>query len=416
MNYHLISSIIKGIWAIDPTEALGYAPLLQNIFGQSPVVFEFDEELFKPYSISNTSEYSRYSGWNNAPEGSIAIIPVQGPLMKNDQYCGPVGMETMGKMVKEADNSPNISGIILKVDSPGGTVDGTETFANIVKATKKPVIAVADGLVASAALWIASAADEIWATNGKTQVGSIGTMLSFADLQPAYEKLGVKFHNIVADQSKDKNKTYEDIRAGRYDDYKKEVLNPLAQDFIDAIKNNLNPTDDQLTGKVFFAENVIGTLVTKIGTFDEAVSYMLQKKEKSNNSNNNKAEKQMKNFETINKVLGVELEMTEEGVYLNEEQLSVLDKALSDSTANADALKKAQENLQKEQKARTEANQQIQQLTAEVEKLRKKPGAETAKAVTETEIEVDKEKDENVVRDNKGFIENLSALEKEFEI
>ena len=418
MNYQLISSIVKGIWAIDQSAALGYAPLIRNIFGQSDIQFEFDKNAFRVSALDE--QMSEYGDFNSAPSGSIAVIPVNGPLMKQDQYCGPVGMETLGNMVKEADASPHIDGIILKVDSPGGTVDGTETFANIIKETKKPVIAFADGLVASAALWIASASDEIWAANNKTQIGSVGVLLSFMDIQPAYEKLGVKFHQITADQSKDKTKRFDDLRAGNYDEYKKEVLNPLAEDFINAIKNNLNPTDDQLTGKVFFAQDVIGTLITGVASWDKTVERMqeLIAQNKSKSNNKSKTQATMKQFEAINKALGVEeMASTDEGVFLNEEQLSTIDALLAQIDKNAADLKEAQENLTKAQADLETANQSIQAKDAEIAELRQTAGAETAKAVSEKETVSDTDsKDGNVVNEKKSFVENLAAVADEFDI
>lgn len=427
MNYHLISAIVKGVWAIDEAAALSYAPLLNNILGKSPVAFEFDKEQFKVTSYDrSTARYSTWDGFRNAPKGSIVIIPISGPLMKNDQYCGPRGMASIGEIIKEADKSDNISGIILKIDSPGGTVDGTVALAEIVKSVSKPIIAFADGLMASAALWIAASADEIIAADNKTQIGSIGVILSFADLQPAYEKLGVKFHQITADQSSDKNKMFNDLRAGKYDDYKKEVLNPLADAFIAHIEENLpGVTKDQLTGKVFFAENVVGSLADSIGNFDYAINRMnalIETNDKNSNSNNNTAT--MKKFEAIDKVVGAELQTTEEGAHLNLEQLESVNTALEQGAADAASLETANtaktnaENAQKKAESDlAEANKTIQSQSAEIEELKKNPGDKTASITTEKETAASEDKgDKNVTSDNKDFLENLESVAEEFGI
>ena len=424
MNYHLISAIVKGVWAINEESALGYAPLLNNIIGNSAVAFEFDEEQFKPFSIErSTGNYSRYSGWDKAPKGSVAVIPISGPMMKNDQYCGPVGMETIGQMIREADDAYNIDGILLKIDSPGGTVDGTVALAEIVENTKKPIIAFADGLMTSAALWVGSSADEIIAATARTQIGSVGVLLTFADLQPAYEKLGVKFHTIVADQSKDKNKMWEDLRAGKYDEYKKQILNPLADDFISHIKTAFPAvTDEHLTGKVFFASDLEGTIVNSIGNFDHAVSRLGQliDEQKSTSSLNNNNTATMKKFEAINKVVGAELVATDDGVFLNEEQLDKVNTAIEQGVSDAAALETANTATADAEKAKDTAvadldaaNDTIKSLQAEIEDLKKKPGAETAKAVTESDKIVEEEKDGNVTSDSKSFIENLEAVKEE---
>jgi len=108
--------------------------------------------------------------------------------MKEDMVCGPAGTATLGRIIQQADNNPNISAIVLHIDSPGGTVDGTEALANIIRNTNKPVVAFADGLMASAALWIGSAANEIIASTDTDEIGSVGVIMRFADWQPHWEK------------------------------------------------------------------------------------------------------------------------------------------------------------------------------------------------------------------------------------
>lgn len=331
MNYHLVSAILKGVWAMDEFSALSYAPLLSNILTPGNNDFEFDKESLHISSYQrSTASHSSWNGFDKAPKGSIAIISLSGPLMKNDQYCGPRGMTSIGNSIKEADESKNIDGIILKIDSPGGSVDGTAALAEIVEQTKKPIIAFADGLVASAALWIGASADEIIAANNKTQIGSIGVLLSFADMQPAFEKMGVKFHQVVADQSKDKTKFWDDLRAGNYEGYKKEVLNPIAEDFISHMKQaRPDIQENHLTGKVFFAQDVQGSLVDSIGNLDHAIARMSELIDQRNeDSNTNQNSAKMSKHKKINSVLGAEIQTTEEGAFLNNEQLEALETAL----------------------------------------------------------------------------------------
>ncbi len=403
---------------MDESAAISYAPLLSNIIGQSPVAFEFDEKQFEVSSYErSTATYSKWNGgFRDAPKGSIAVIPLSGPLMKNDQFCGPRGMATIGSIIKEADNSDNIDGIILKIDSPGGTADGTSDLAEIVKGTSKPIIAFADGLIASAALWIGASADEIIAANNKTQIGSIGVILSFADLQPAYEKLGVKFHNVVADQSKDKNKMWQEIQQGKYDNYKKEVLNPLAEDFINHIKENLpNVKNDQLTGSVFFAENVIGSLVNSVGNFDYAIerlTELIDENKSNTNSKNNTAT--MKKFKAIDKVVGADLQTTDEGAHLNNDQLESINSSIEQGATDAAALETATAAQATAETAQATAEANLVTANETIATLKDKPGAESAVVITGSDKVIPKDGDKNVTNDSKGFMENVDAIEAEF--
>lgn len=349
MNYQLAAAILKNKWAIEPNFAMNSAGLVADILAGNIEVEANAEEQNKPVAIgidarrrnSPNGTYTYY-GWDDAPENSIALIKIQGSLMKNNQSCGPIGMAQIGERIKEADKNQNFVGILLQIDSPGGTVDGTQTLAEIVKNTQKPTLAFVDGLMASAALWIGSSADEVWASTADDEVGSVGVLMSFMDIQPYYESLGVKFHTITATPSTEKVKMWEDLRAGKYDAYRKEFLDPIAQTFIDAVKENRPGVEEEhLTGKVFLAKNSLGIFVDQIGKFEAALDRIYELTEEQNRAQgqtgsgqaaNNYSPKitEMKQYKNVNAALGVEqLEAHDGTVSLNEEQLEALDTQLA---------------------------------------------------------------------------------------
>ena len=300
-----------------------------------------------------------------------------------------MGMATMGNYIKQANRDPDIAGVVLKIDSPGGTVDGTEQFANIIKKSAKPVVAYVDGLAASAAMWIASAAREIIASSGKDEVGSVGVISQFADAQPMWEKEGVRFHRIISSQTPDKNKLFEDVRAGNYDEYRKTVLDRFASLFINTMKTNRPAVkDEQLTGKVYFAEDVMGTLVDSIGTLEDAIDRVLELAEQQepiiHQSNN-----VMNQYNRINAVLGVEqLEAMDESVSLNEEQLDLIEAALAEPAVDAEMqeqLASAQADLEAAQGDLDTANATIDQLNARITELEQEPGSTPAEVVKKTD-------------------------------
>jgi protease-4 len=267
--------------------------------------------------------------------------------MKEDMVCGPAGTATLGRIILQADNNPNISAIVLHIDSPGGTVDGTEALANIIRNTHKPVVAFVDGLMASAALWIGSAANEIIASTDTDEIGSVGVIMRFADWQPHWEKKGVKFHTVAASTSPEKNKAFDELREGNYDAYIKEVLDPLDVKFMNVIKERFpNCEEKHLTGKVFFARDVMGIFVNSIGTLADAVTraYELANPIETNSNNNLKNTRTMKQFAKLNAVLGLDaLESVDDAVSMNEEQLELVDSALlQNDQAVADARTEAE--------------------------------------------------------------------------
>lgn len=368
-SFRLLSAILKGKWLLEPNFALTQGSLIAALVNKQTDIEKEDPDLLSAYAVSaedpNRARYSWYHGFDKAPKNSVAVIRLAGTLMKEDQYCGPAGMATIGEIIKEADQHPNINSIVLHIDSPGGTVDGTEALAQIVKNTQKPIISFVDGLMASAALWIGTSADEIMASTDTDEVGSVGVLLSFADIQPYWEKQGVVFHTITASTSPEKVKMWEDLRDGKYEGYIKDVLDPLDEKFMAAVKQNRpNVTDKHLTGKVFFARDVMDVFVDSLGTLEDAVTrayeLSLPDQEEENNNLNNTSE--MKQFEKINTVLGVEsLESVDESVSLNEEQLQTIETALAaNDQAIADAREAAETERDEAVQARDTAEENLQ--------------------------------------------------------
>jgi protease-4 len=98
-------------------------------------------------------------------------------------------------------------------------------------------------------------------------------MLSFADMQPYYEAQGVVFHEIYATKSTDKNKDINEVIDGKYDNYIKNTLDPINEQFHASVKSNRPDLKKEvLTGKLYFANDAIGMgLIDEIGSMDYAI-------------------------------------------------------------------------------------------------------------------------------------------------
>lgn len=131
----------------------------------------------------------------------IALIGIQGLMVRSipswASWAEDEGLATATARVRQAvlaaAADPAVKGIMLMIDSPGGSVDGTQDLAHAVRAAAgvKPVRAHAPGLAASAAYWVASQATEF--TAGETAlVGSIGVITSFYDFSKALADAGIK--------------------------------------------------------------------------------------------------------------------------------------------------------------------------------------------------------------------------------
>jgi signal peptide peptidase SppA len=127
--------------------------------------------------------------------GSVAIVTVSGVMTKNGSSLSAEGSTRMAKAaIRSAARDESISGIVLRMDTPGGTVSGTDEFAQAIKAAaqKKPVIGFVEDLCASAGVWTVSQCAEVYANSSTAQIGSIGTYLGLYDLSKMAEKEGIK--------------------------------------------------------------------------------------------------------------------------------------------------------------------------------------------------------------------------------
>lgn len=209
---------------------------------------------------------------------SIAVIRAAGTLMKAESSFGGTSTVQLRRDIRNAVADEAVSGILLAVDSPGGTVDGTWDLANEVKAAnrKKPVYAWVDGLAASAAYWMASQAGQVYAGNPMAQIGSIGTYLAVYDYSAAAERDGVKVHLFTTGPLKGLGVPGAPIT----DDQKAHLqgrINEAQTFFDDAVRKGRGLSAAQLeavrTGAAWFADAAQERrLIDGVKSFDQAVA------------------------------------------------------------------------------------------------------------------------------------------------
>jgi signal peptide peptidase SppA len=131
----------------------------------------------------------------------VAVIPVVGPLFRYANLftaiSGASSYEILAKDFTAALDNPDIRGIVLDIDSPGGEVNGCAEFANMIYEARgiKPILAYASGDAASGAYWIASACDQI-VVSETSSLGSIGVVAVYRGGEAASDRV-----EIVSSQS-----------------------------------------------------------------------------------------------------------------------------------------------------------------------------------------------------------------------
>lgn len=141
--------------------------------------------------------------------GDIAVVKLNGVLAKKMNFLTQISGGTSTQLLKrdfaQAMNDPLVNKIILHIDSPGGSVDGTQSVVDLIFESRgkgKPIIAFADGAMASAAYWIGSAADRVIMGDNTTSIGSIGVVATHIDHSKQNEKMGIKVTEITSGKFK----------------------------------------------------------------------------------------------------------------------------------------------------------------------------------------------------------------------
>lgn len=280
----LYSAVCRGKWFISFHEVDANLLLLQRLLSHDasladgkplsadqpvPVMLEHEGQLMK-----------RGDSFADAPEGSTAIIPLRGTMLKYGTMCS-YGTTEIASVIREAADSKNISSIVLDIDSGGGSVDAIAPLADAVRyaQAKRKAVVASCALCASAAYYVASYCNEIQADNNiDAEFGSIGVMMSFADYAKYYENEGIKVHTIYSNLSDYKNAPFEAAKKGEYDKIRDEELDPLARDFQENVKRNRGArlkldTEGLLRGRMFYARDAVAAgLADAVGTLEQAAA------------------------------------------------------------------------------------------------------------------------------------------------
>ena len=280
------NAIRRGKWFICESELIAQQAIVDALLAHESIE---GSEKDKPYRYFAKSSGTGGVGnsFDDAPEGSIAIIELTGTMLKNDTLCA-YGTSSIAAQLREAADSQNIEGIILDIDSGGGAVDAIAPLISAIDyahSKLKPVVAICD-LCASAAYYVASACAHIMASNAiSSEFGSIGVMMSFRDYSKYYADHGVKEHTIYSSLSTYKNAPFEAARRGEYDLIRQEELDPLAKGFQNYVTSHRAglAADEKgiLNGRMFYAQEAVRVgLADSIGDFDAALAMARDLREK----------------------------------------------------------------------------------------------------------------------------------------
>ena len=220
----------------------------------------------------------------------IAIVPVEGTIQATPDstafgetavgYNHNLLMEYIDKLI----DSTNNKGIILRMDTPGGTVyEADELYLKLMEykeETGRPIWAYMESYCCSGGVYIASSADEQYANRNAT-TGSIGVIISTYDMSGLYDKLGIKEVNIVSDKNKDMGSAAKEMTEEQIAIYQS-VVDEAYEQFVGVVAKGRNMPVEKVKqladGRIYTANQAYGKgLIDGIKGKEEFDEYVKEK-------------------------------------------------------------------------------------------------------------------------------------------
>ncbi len=208
---------------------------------------------------------------------TVAVIFANGAIMDGEETPGNVGGDTTAAQIRDARLDPKVKAIVLRVNSPGGSVSASEVIRSELAATRaagKPLVVSMGGMAASGGYWISTPANYIIA-NPSTLTGSIGIFGVINTLENSLDTIGVHTDGVatspLADVSMTKalpNEVSQMMQLSIENGYKR---------FITLVAQSRHSTPEQIDkiaqGHVWTGQDAKNNgLVDALGDFDDALA------------------------------------------------------------------------------------------------------------------------------------------------
>lgn len=269
---HVLRAVASRPWAIhEPVLAVIVDVLAFRAFGGRLTAEEIQGRIGAARRTSSTE----------SPRG-VARIPISGVIMPKaggfDDISGGTSAEAVAKAIRSAANSPDVTSIVLDIDSPGGSVEGIPELAALIADVNqiKPVTAVANHEANSAAFWLASQAGRIIAAPS-ARVGSIGVITAHEEDSIRAEREGIRTTVVSAGKFKGEGSPF-----GPLSDEAKAHMQSMVDEyygmFVEGVARGRGVKAAAVSGgfgegRVVTASNALKMgMIDGIGTIDEVIA------------------------------------------------------------------------------------------------------------------------------------------------
>jgi len=220
---------------------------------------------------------------------SIAIVYVEGPIMDGKAQSSPFGgvsgaySDPIRRALEKAANDDTVKGVVLRVDSPGGSAVASEVILNAAKSVgaKKPIVVSMGNVAGSGGYYVACCSDTIIADEA-TITGSIGVLGGKISTTGLWDKTGIEFHATKRGERAGMmatDATFTDAERAHISDWMHEVYDVFKKHVTDIRGDKLTkPIDEIAGGRVYTGKQALALgLVDRIGTLEDAIALTAKK-------------------------------------------------------------------------------------------------------------------------------------------
>ncbi|PKH26873.1 signal peptide peptidase SppA [Enterobacterales bacterium CwR94] len=238
-----------------------------KVFGWNKQARDYNQTSIYDYPIKD----------NSTGQGNIAVVMVNGAIMDGEETPGAVGGDTTAMEIRDARLDPAIKAIVLRVNSPGGSVTASETIREELAAAKaagKPVVVSMGGMAASGGYWVSTPADYIVASPS-TLTGSIGIFGVINTVENTLDSVGVHTDGVATSPLADIAVTK--ALPPQVQQMMQISIESGYRNFVNLVATSRSKTPEQIDaiaqGHVWTGSDAKGNgLVDALGDFDDAVA------------------------------------------------------------------------------------------------------------------------------------------------
>ena len=207
---------------------------------------------------------------SNVPVGEkVAVIDIDGAISKSDKII---------ELIHQYRDNGGVKAIVVRIDSPGGSVAPVQEIYSELRKLEKPVVASLGGTAASGGYYVACAADQIFANPG-TLTGSIGVIMQFLKMKGLYDKVGIDQQIVKSGEFKDTGSPIRNLTPVERE-LLQDTIDDVHDQFVDAIfeerKDRLTRDEVQALadGRIFSGNQALEyKLVDRLGNLSDAITH-----------------------------------------------------------------------------------------------------------------------------------------------